>query len=379
MRDALFIARKDLKYMLKERETLLWTFVMPILFFYFIGTVTGGFGGGPMALGGEQLAVEGGERGGFLGAELRRRLEAEKFELVEAEGEEYAAHRRRLEVPADLTERALAGQVSTVHYRRRGESLGGDYEKVRVAKATYGVLADLAVLQEEGVEPTPASFEELRARPRALELRVQPAGERLAIPSGFDQAIPGIMVMFTMSILLSGGATMLVTGRTQGLLRRLASTPITRGSIVFGKWLAQMGLGLVQLAFGMIAGTVLFSMDWGPRPAAVMGLLVLWAAFNASLSLLMGNLVRSEAQAAGIGTLATMVLAALGGCWWPIEITPQWMQNLAMALPTGWAMDGMHRLVSFGQPVAAVALNGALLIAGALVAGWFAARRFRYQ
>ncbi len=33
MRDALFIVRKDLHYLLRRRETLLWTFVMPIIFF----------------------------------------------------------------------------------------------------------------------------------------------------------------------------------------------------------------------------------------------------------------------------------------------------------------------------------------------------------
>src|SRR6266478_6463643 len=45
IRDALFIVKQDLSYLLHRRETLLWTFVMPIIFFYFIGTVTGGFGG----------------------------------------------------------------------------------------------------------------------------------------------------------------------------------------------------------------------------------------------------------------------------------------------------------------------------------------------
>ena len=44
IREARFIAGKDLRYMLSRKETLIWTFVMPILFFYFIGTVTGGFG-----------------------------------------------------------------------------------------------------------------------------------------------------------------------------------------------------------------------------------------------------------------------------------------------------------------------------------------------
>ena len=44
LRAALFIASRDLGFMLWSRETLLWTFVMPILFFYFTGTVTGGMG-----------------------------------------------------------------------------------------------------------------------------------------------------------------------------------------------------------------------------------------------------------------------------------------------------------------------------------------------
>jgi hypothetical protein len=45
LRAAWFIARKDVQYMLRERETLLWTFIMPIIFFFFIGTITGGFAG----------------------------------------------------------------------------------------------------------------------------------------------------------------------------------------------------------------------------------------------------------------------------------------------------------------------------------------------
>ena len=38
MREARFIAGKDLKYMFRQRETILWAFFMPVLFFYFIGT-----------------------------------------------------------------------------------------------------------------------------------------------------------------------------------------------------------------------------------------------------------------------------------------------------------------------------------------------------
>ena len=70
LRHALFIARHDLRFMLRQRETLLWMFVMPPVFFYFIGTVTGGFGGAA-AGGGAPLAVQAPVNGGIVvGARL---------------------------------------------------------------------------------------------------------------------------------------------------------------------------------------------------------------------------------------------------------------------------------------------------------------------
>ncbi len=37
IKDALFIAGKDIKFMLRAKETILWVFIMPIVFFFFIG------------------------------------------------------------------------------------------------------------------------------------------------------------------------------------------------------------------------------------------------------------------------------------------------------------------------------------------------------
>jgi ABC-type multidrug transport system permease subunit len=82
---------------------------------------------------------------------------------------------------------------------------------------------------------------------------------------------------------------------------------------------------------------------------------------------------------AGIGVLTTMVLAALGGCWWPIEITPQWMQSLALVLPTGWTMDALHKLVNFGYGAGTAVPHVAALAASAVVCGWGGSKIFRYQ
>ena len=43
MRNALFIAWHDARHQLRQGSTLLWVFVLPPVFFFFIGTVTSGF------------------------------------------------------------------------------------------------------------------------------------------------------------------------------------------------------------------------------------------------------------------------------------------------------------------------------------------------
>lgn len=387
LRSALFIARRDLASMLRQRETIVWVFLMPFLFFWFIGTVTGG--GGTVAPNLEQelrLRIEGPAEGGFLQEELLDALRAEHFLLeLESDDVDEPFTKRRLILSAqhgehaDLTASVLAGEPVKLRFVREGGGRAADLERLRVQRAVYGVLADLAVLEVRGVPAAAEALEALHAEPRNLSLVVESAGRRREIPSGYSQTIPGTMVMFTMMILLTAGAVTLVTEREQGLLRRLAATPISRGAVVLGKWIGKMALALVQITFAMVAGKLAFGMDWGPHLPTVALVLCAWAAFNASLSIVLANLVRSEAQMSGIGVLMTMILAALGGCWWPIEITSGWMQTLATFLPTGWTMDAMHQLVNFGNPPKEAASAVLALSLGALLLGWIGARRFRYE
>ena len=82
---------------------------------------------------------------------------------------------------------------------------------------------------------------------------------------------------------------------------------------------------------------------------------------------------------AEMAVLGSMILAALGGCWWPIEVTAPWMQKLAWFLPTGWTMNALHKLVSFGAPASSVLPHVALLILAAAAAVWVAGRAFRFE
>ena len=353
IRDTLFIAGKDVRFLLRAKETIVWVFIMPIVFFFFIGNATGGFQKAGAAR--SKLAVRTGENPGFLYHELAKRLDERKYEVIVTDSDSlFAAHARRLTVPAGFTDSLLAGTPVTLRFARSESGIGFDYDTIRLKRAMYTVLADLIVTARDGGAPTPEDFEHLKTMRRALTLEVTPAGKRKIVPSGFQQAIPGMMVMFTLLVMTTSGAILLVIERRQGLLRRLAYSPISRLGIVLGKWSGKVALGAVQIAFAMLAGTVLFRMDWGPNLPMVIVVMAAYGGLMASVGLLLGSLARTEGQAAAIGVVASNVLAALGGCWWPIEITPAWMQKLQLLLPTGWAMDALHKLVSFETSPAAV-------------------------
>ena len=380
-RQTFFVGRKDLQYMLRARETLLWVFFMPLVFFFFIGSVTGGMSSGGSGARPDPLLLEAGAEPGFLLDRLVQRLEDRNYAVVLADSvADPAAYPRRLRVPAAFTDSVLAGRPMTVQLvQADGEGLGADYDVVRSGRAVYTLLADVLVTRPEGRPLAPTDLAALDSLPRTLGLEVARAGELKRIPSGYEHAIPGIMVMFILMVMCTSGSVLLVIERRQGLLRRLACTPLRRLAVVLGKWGGKLGLGVIQIVFAMLAGTVLFRMDWGPDLGWVVLVLVVYGAMLAALGLVLGSLARTEGMAVAIGVVSANVLAALGGCWWPIEITPPWMQTFALFLPTGWAMDAMHKLISFGAGPASVAphLLGMLLVLLLLLA--LGTRVFRYE
>ena len=371
LRDAFFLARMDLRHLARSREALLWTFVMPLIFFYFLGAITGNFRGGSR----DTLAVSVAAEAGFLADQVIDRLAARDFTVVRTRTEaEFLGYPRRLEIPAGFTAAALASKPVTLELTRVGDEMGASYDRVRIQRTLNTVRSDMAA-----GAVTPEQLTELGRQPRALEVEVKAAGKRIDPPIGFEQSVPGTMVMFTLLVMFTSGAVTLTMERRNGILRRLASSSMSRGAVVLGKWGARWAMGMVQIAFAMVAGRVLFHVHWGPNLAAVAAVLAAYGALAATLGMALGNFGRTEAQVIGLGVIASNLLAGLGGCWWPIEVTPVWLQKAALFLPTGLTMDALHRVVNFGAAPAAVIPHVCALVAAAVVAGWVVARGFRFQ
>ena len=106
----------------------------------------------------------------------------------------------------------------------------------------------------------------------------------------------------------------------------------------------RFGVALVQGVYIMVGTLLVFGVNWGD-PLGAIAVLVLFALVGSGAAMLSGALFRNEQQAAGLGVLLGLGLAAVGGCMVPVEIFPGAMKTIAQFTPHYWAVDAFADLV----------------------------------
>ena len=155
LRRALFIAAKEIKFLFRDRETYIWAFVMPVVFMYFIGTVTSQFGGGAGMTPEDRIAVAAPASAGFLADQLVQRLEQNGLKVDRKDSAAALGDAsRRLILPEKFTDSALRGEKTVVKLQRKDKGLANDFDQFRVARAVYTVLANLVVCPWPAASPT---------------------------------------------------------------------------------------------------------------------------------------------------------------------------------------------------------------------------------
>ena len=120
-------------------------------------------------------------------------------------------------------------------------------------------------------------------------------------------------------------------------------------------------------------------MELGRDPIALVVLIVAYTLAITALSFVVGSRIQNPVQASSLALPTTLTLAPLGGAWWPIEITPPFMQTLGRISPVAWLMDGSATLIYDGGRIVDIWLPLVVPLALALVAFLIAIRRFRYH
>lgn len=184
--------------------------------------------------------------------------------------------------------------------------------------------------------------------------------------TGFGQSIPGIGAMQVLFTVL-GGLVTLIRERKQWTIQRLAVLPITRAEILAGKILAYFIIGMIQYAVLLVVG-LFVGVDYGDSLFALLLLVSAFVLCSTALTFALATRVTSEDQANSLATLLGLILAPLGGAWWPLSIVPDFMNVLGHVSPVAWVMDGFNDLIFFGGGLAEILPEvGVLLVASAVL------------
>ena len=175
-------------------------------------------------------------------------------------------------------------------------------------------------------------------------------------PNASNFTLSGYLTMFIFfAAALSAEA--IARERRNQTLERLLTNGVRRESIIFGKFLMGSYRGVMQVIVLWGVGIVAFGIDLGSSPLAVT-LISLAVVFTSSaFGVMLAALVRTAEGASSAGVLASLVLAPLGGSWWPLFITPEWMQALAKLTPHGWANTAFNNLMLFNADFGDVVIN----------------------
>lgn len=375
VRHAWLLALNDVRLTAKDKSSLVWMLLFPVALMWFFGE---SFSGGPEGPPRISLTVDDRDRG-WLARALIDELDGEQVALAELEDGE-TPRIRTLVLPEGLTAGVLAGRRQTVRLEvdpdaDRAFGMGAEIHVRRALVRVLGRLLEARISAED--DETETRYRELEKREPAVRLEASAAGEGAAIPSGYGQSVPGILTMIVLMMTLIYGGIFLILEKEQGMLRRQLSLPVTRGTVVAGKIVGRLTIAAVQIVLLLSVARLVFGLSLGTSPAGLLLLTSSYALAVACLSILLGAVFASTEQASMVGWIASMVMAGLGGCWWPSEVMPEWLRTAAHVFPTAWAMDGFHALISFGRGIEGVWIPSLALLGFGAVFGLLGARFLR--
>ena len=376
MRNIFTIGHNDLRLFLKRKSAFVWLFLIPLAFVYFMGFANRG--AGDPANRKPEVLIENLDTN-FLGRIFMDELSAQKMSLLDPTNRETAS--RIIRVPADFSAKILSHQQGKVQFLKRSGSDEANAAIIqlrlfRALIAMNGHILEVSTGSNSNAPLTEAALRGVMATPNPVTLKASFAG-RQPVPSGFNFSLPGNLVMYVMMNLLIFGGTSLASERNNGVIKRMLSSPIRRLEIVLGKIYGLLLLGLVQITFFLLAGKFLFHVNLGANLPGVLIILMAFAWVAASLGVLVGSFLAAADRVSGICVLASLLLASLGGCWWPLELASPALRSVALCTPTGWALKALHQLISFGSGFEVVLVPLAVLLTFAAAATWLAARHFR--
>lgn len=193
-----------------------------------------------------------------------------------------------------------------------------------------------------------------------------------------DWLTPGMLGMMLMWANLTIGSV-LVMWRQQGILRRLAATPIRPGMLMGTQMLARLVLSLAQGGVLIAVAMAVFRVQvvgswWALGLTVALGALTMMA-----LGFVAGSFARTPEAAQAVTFLVSFPMMFLGGSYFPTDSAPAFLSPVIKALPLSYLNDALRQIINNGASLQAVQTDLLVLVAWMVAALLLSTRAFRWS
>jgi ABC-2 type transport system permease protein len=393
LKQILALTWKDLKIFCKDPRGIVLIFIQPFIFILVMSYALSGLyrsGDRPIQL----LAVNHGQ--GTSGTAILRQLGEMKAFQVETQWDGQPLTRQKAEqlikngnrtyalvFPSDFTQVLEQGPGVQELRTTKVFLIVDPAASSQFVEPIMGTLQGLvershaAAIMQVG-QGDPGTFQGRKERSVIVE-RIAPVGmQAKKKPDAFQQNVPGFTIYGIFWIVNLLGLSVLREKR-EGTFRRLLLAPMSRVALLAGKLLPYYLINIAQIAIMLGVSSLLFKMSLGDSPVALVVVSLAVAATATGLGILVAALARTEAQIGSFTVLILLTLSAVGGCFIPRFIMPEWLRTIGLVTPHAWALDAYQDLLVRGYGLFEILPKIGVLAAFAVVFFAIGVWRFRFE
>ena len=178
--------------------------------------------------------------------------------------------------------------------------------------------------------------------------------------------VPGIIAMAVMTSCLFGAVNVNAELRQKGVLRKLATTPITRTDWILSNILYQLILAALSTVVILVVSYAVFHVSL--RIDAWLPVFVILDAFAfVGLGMMLTRVATDAETAAAAANAFMFPMMFLSGTFFPVEMMPAFLQHFAKILPLYYVNEGLRASMVSGDHAAALRCAAVIGVFAAVV------------
>jgi ABC-2 type transport system permease protein len=153
--------------------------------------------------------------------------------------------------------------------------------------------------------------------------------------------VPGIIAMSVMTSSLSGAVNVNAELRQKGVIRKLATTPITRTDWILSNILYQFMLAAMATVAILVVSYVVFRVRLQMNAWLLVFIVLEVFAFG-GIGMILTRVAREAESAAAAANFIMFPMMFLSGSFFPLEMMPGFLQTIARLLPLYYVNEGLR-------------------------------------